>query len=1857
MKVTIDPGHGGFDSGSLGCGKKEKDIVLSLSRKIGEKIKAKGVTPMFTRLMDTKVDNPQRPQMAIQNGSDLLVSIHTNWDGSASTKGYEVLYNPNNAQSSAAATAFDSSFKSNSQVYTKRRDMKKRPDLAVLNNSGMPGILLEVGFITNQDDVNIMTKKEDALAEAIATGIVAAIKAKNSPMFVNNTTNSSANGTSAPEYNMEKLDLSGKYSSIGATNSRTTQNSLVSWYKPTVMPPSYYDDTLPAHRVEQGPYYLRLGDCQFYVPPLFISVNNPSATERVPVMRQIESTQKGHGYSAREIEISLWFNDIEQINGFEVESGMDCGNYYMDGLRSLIAQFKKLPFIPIVNELLNQVHMIYAATLLNVSFSTVPQMPGCIQATLILKEFNAMPYLGVPTTCYDSMFCWPLFRWFYQQQLVDGPTYSRYKLPKIATKNLTGGLKFKLLPEAYLNQATADVDPDQNENGQYSYLSKEWLFMEEVDMDYENMSITNIAITLGNMVTDLQLANHQVPTHQYMGSLDTMITVNISTESRKLVNQLVEIHNTTQRYCRDYKNKLATGYMGIENELINMMGVECVTLQNMNVRTVEGHPTLLSVQMDFLSYNKTQHDDSSPRGFTPHAILDENVGMLGKTADQYHKPMIWDGVLEDMAQEIELYPDLNLPVYKEVDDVIAKINAYRKSKGYKDIGITNLTPPVPEKPYFVDPDFYMFYPSPVTLGIIDIEAFDRYWAAYNEGGARGILDQSLKAKTGVDQAHRVMQLIADCQRYSRDYEVPAKFATEESTQGMPPIAEKEVYKFMVHDMMMYSKRYTMCRAFPTAMFFFMDEGPRVNGMRLLNNMYSYNALVSVDVYRDRDNPVDVCELVVANIYNSLSTKPSYYDAKAKSWMGTLFLEVDDEMVAQRKKLFKFMNLEAGARVHVRMGYGSTPSLVPTVFNGMIAEVETGPIMRILCQSDGHELTNVIPSGEESNNGLFSKGNETSDVIGNIMTDRAGWQGAFTWTGVCEKLGDFVNESRYGIEHFGYVYAKEDFASDFKSLFHVGDEGKMSYDAMKNVYKGAPFVEDTGMRQKTTIKKWSLGNPTDEYNVYMYMYGKTSWDVFKALEGVNIEYIVTASPHNFRSTLFFGQPTWLYKCGFKYKGGATQSERMDINNYYEVVKTYSQMHCIDSLSDIIDNGIMASSNGMATAVIPVYVEGEKAKSDFVVFADKNINPEHQKTVYYDTTFMQDFVGFEWMYTAAGASIAERNARLSAISYLRHSLKDMYKGQLIIIGDASIKPYDVLNIQDGFREMFGITYVGAVTHSMSVSEGFVTSIKADLITTTHRAESIGHMRVLSMAQIFTTNYMIARMSMVSTPSLQLAMDMYTERSTGKTIDDRNDVGEVMLKAVGAAGAMMLAPGGFMGAGLVLAGAAGWYIVDKAIEWFQKVFMGRDNHTISILPLMVGSRPYVAGVKGNQTLIPGYSDNADTWQRKFGFEMDEKTAESENLKDIDDFNAITNGVNSRYSTGVNIFSLEHNAAEASDEQLLGWASSNNNALLNFSGTYGGADGDIIEVARKQLGKPYVWGAEGPNSFDCSGFVHYVGKTSGYPYVSGRTTADSMFKGLNGKNLTFSDSSKLQPGDLIFRSDGSKYYHVVIFAGNGKYIGADGTKEKGGKVQEVTYKKQPGDMYAKNPAAFKQASSGSSSSNSEPGLLPTGESYVHVFRNAICSSYHEGAGNPLGHATASGRRVYGNSKIAAAHNMMTGTEIYIPALKYLNGNGRFIVGDTGGPSFDFDINTPKNQSFKDTYDVYVIKWGEDKKGEVMCQSFDSALGNVIHAHGVTSKTYKNVINAMNIDKQQRGGYKTENFVQPGKSKKDYYSRDGKKL
>ena len=76
--VVIDAGHGGHDSGAIGGGKREKDLVLQISKRLEQQLKKRGYRVYMTRRSDRFLKLPQRTRIADKKGAKVFISIHAN---------------------------------------------------------------------------------------------------------------------------------------------------------------------------------------------------------------------------------------------------------------------------------------------------------------------------------------------------------------------------------------------------------------------------------------------------------------------------------------------------------------------------------------------------------------------------------------------------------------------------------------------------------------------------------------------------------------------------------------------------------------------------------------------------------------------------------------------------------------------------------------------------------------------------------------------------------------------------------------------------------------------------------------------------------------------------------------------------------------------------------------------------------------------------------------------------------------------------------------------------------------------------------------------------------------------------------------------------------------------------------------------------------------------------------------------------------------------------------------------------------------------------------------------------------------------------------------------------------------------------------------------------------------------------------------------------------------------------------------------------------------------------------------------------------------------------------------------------
>lgn len=177
--IVLDAGHGGKDDGASYSGFNEKDINLSICLKVKEILTNKKYDVRLTRSDDTFVEKADRADIANRLGADVFVSFHCNsYTGTGSVSGTEIYYSKLNNSYSCGMKLGE--FILNRIV--NMADQKDRGvrdyDYAVVKRTKMAAVLIEMGYMTNKHDMDILTTDDgqDKMASSIAEGIIDYIK-------------------------------------------------------------------------------------------------------------------------------------------------------------------------------------------------------------------------------------------------------------------------------------------------------------------------------------------------------------------------------------------------------------------------------------------------------------------------------------------------------------------------------------------------------------------------------------------------------------------------------------------------------------------------------------------------------------------------------------------------------------------------------------------------------------------------------------------------------------------------------------------------------------------------------------------------------------------------------------------------------------------------------------------------------------------------------------------------------------------------------------------------------------------------------------------------------------------------------------------------------------------------------------------------------------------------------------------------------------------------------------------------------------------------------------------------------------------------------------------------------------------------------------------------------------------------------------------------------------------------------------------------------------------------------------------------------------------------------------------------
>lgn len=186
--IIIDAGHGGEDGGAVAVdGTYEKDINLQIALKVNDILSVFGYKTHLIRTTDTAIHTTgntirERKVSDIHNRTDTMnlyenciyLSIHQNKYGDSKIWGTQTFYSANCDESREIAQLIQNAVKSQLQPNNTRQIKKSGTDIYVLYNATKPAIMVECGFVSNQNELNQLKDSlyQNNMALSIATGII-----------------------------------------------------------------------------------------------------------------------------------------------------------------------------------------------------------------------------------------------------------------------------------------------------------------------------------------------------------------------------------------------------------------------------------------------------------------------------------------------------------------------------------------------------------------------------------------------------------------------------------------------------------------------------------------------------------------------------------------------------------------------------------------------------------------------------------------------------------------------------------------------------------------------------------------------------------------------------------------------------------------------------------------------------------------------------------------------------------------------------------------------------------------------------------------------------------------------------------------------------------------------------------------------------------------------------------------------------------------------------------------------------------------------------------------------------------------------------------------------------------------------------------------------------------------------------------------------------------------------------------------------------------------------------------------------------------------------------------------------------
>ncbi|MBM7705108.1 N-acetylmuramoyl-L-alanine amidase CwlD [Metabacillus iocasae] len=183
--IILDPGHGGPDGGAVGGKTLEKDIALNITLSLRDYLQEQGALVLLTREGDYDLaeegtkgysrrkveDLKNRLQMINESDADLYLSLHLNAIPSPNWRGAQTFYHGSLEENKRVSKFIQDELRKN--LSNTSREAKVIQNIYLLKHAKVPGALVEVGFLSNPGERELLEKKkyQRQVAESIYKGI------------------------------------------------------------------------------------------------------------------------------------------------------------------------------------------------------------------------------------------------------------------------------------------------------------------------------------------------------------------------------------------------------------------------------------------------------------------------------------------------------------------------------------------------------------------------------------------------------------------------------------------------------------------------------------------------------------------------------------------------------------------------------------------------------------------------------------------------------------------------------------------------------------------------------------------------------------------------------------------------------------------------------------------------------------------------------------------------------------------------------------------------------------------------------------------------------------------------------------------------------------------------------------------------------------------------------------------------------------------------------------------------------------------------------------------------------------------------------------------------------------------------------------------------------------------------------------------------------------------------------------------------------------------------------------------------------------------------------------------------------